>query len=76
MSLIRTTDTRGQRVLITSHAVASVTETETSKQYHGHRCVIRLLDGQVIDSVSPYQTIVDQMAYTPGGYDAKLDDET
>jgi len=65
LSLIRTTDSRGNRVLITSAAVATVTEADASSQYHGTRSIIRLLDGRVIESRDGCRTIEEQM--TTGG---------
>lgn len=61
LSLIRTTDSRGNRVLITSTAVATVTEADASSQYHGTRSIIRLLDGRVIESRDGCRTIEEQM---------------
>jgi len=67
VSLIRTTDSRGNRVLITSAAVATVTEADASSQYHGTRSIIRLLDGRVIESRDGCRTIEEQMVQTVGG---------
>ena len=65
LSLIRTTDSRGNRVLITSTAVATVTEGNEAQQYHGIRSIIRLLDGRVIESRDGCRTIEEQMIGEP-----------
>ncbi len=47
--MIELRDIHGRRRYVAADAVASITETGASSQWHGIKCIVKLFDGSVIE---------------------------
>lgn len=48
--MIKITDYKGNTHFVAHNAVAKLSETGASSQWHGIRCIVKLFDGSVIES--------------------------
>lgn len=55
--MIKLIDTNGQAHFLAASAIASVSETGTSSQWHGIRAIVRTVDGRVIEVSEPASDI-------------------
>lgn len=60
--MIRITDFSGQVHWVAPTAVASVTETCASSQWHGIKAIVKLFDGTVIEALDEARRVAERVA--------------